>query len=306
MTGRYINMDDADSLFFDRELEHIKTRTYDIKYPEYKARTLIPVSFEAGPGAESITYRQYREAGLAKLISNYGDDLPRSDTWVTEYTHSIKSLGASYGWNIQEIRAARMANKPLEQRRANAARRALLKKENELAFFGDKITGLNGLLNHIDIPKIEFKKGKNGSLKWADKTPDEILEDLHSLATKISEKTKGIESPNTLLLPLEHYNYIFNKRLDKTNTTIGKWFLETSPHIKNIDWLNELKGCGPNKEDMLIAYDRNPEKLTLEIPVDFQTLAPQERNLEIVVSCYQRYGGVIIYYPLSLIEAYGF
>lgn len=56
MPRRFINLDANESIFFERELEHVKARSYDIKYPEFKATMLIPVSTEAGPGAETITY----------------------------------------------------------------------------------------------------------------------------------------------------------------------------------------------------------------------------------------------------------
>jgi hypothetical protein len=42
----------------ERQLEFIKAQTYDIVYPELKARTLIPVDNSVDPGAETITYRQ--------------------------------------------------------------------------------------------------------------------------------------------------------------------------------------------------------------------------------------------------------
>ena len=108
---KFINLDpnsrtDADETsFFLRELEYVKSKTYDIVFPELKARKVIPVSFEAGPGAESITYRQFDQAGVAKIIANYGADLPRADVLGREFTSKIKSLGASYGWTVQEIRS---------------------------------------------------------------------------------------------------------------------------------------------------------------------------------------------------------
>ena len=36
-----------------------------------------------------------------------------------------------------------------------------------------------------------------------------------------------------------------------------------------------------------------------EIPLPFEQLAPQERNLEYVVNAYGRIGGVLMYYPLA-------
>ena len=57
---------DADGgVFFQRQLEHIKAKSYDVLYANLKARELFPVSNEAGPGVTTITYRTYDIAGAA-------------------------------------------------------------------------------------------------------------------------------------------------------------------------------------------------------------------------------------------------
>ena len=130
----YQNLDANESIFFARELEYIKKRTYDIRYPEYKATAMIPVSGEAGPGATSITYQSFDRVGIMKIIANYADDLPRSDVFGVEYSVPVKSLGGSYGYSIQEIRSAAMAGKPLTARKANATRQSYEQKVNQIGF----------------------------------------------------------------------------------------------------------------------------------------------------------------------------
>lgn len=298
---KYENLDADESIFFSRELEHIKAKTFDIKFPELKARQLLPVSFEAGPGAESITYRQFDQVGVAKLIANYADDLPRADVAAKEFTAPVKSLGASYGWNFQEVRSAAMAGKSLNQRRSGSARRAMMVEENRIAWNGDVECGLGGLLDNANIINhVIPADGIGASKKFSTKTSEQILRDLNSIATAIHETTKGIESPDTLLLPLSQYNLIFTLRLPDSDKSVGVWFLDNSPHIQNIEWLNDIDGAGPGGVDLMIAYKRDPDKLTLEIPQDFEQLPVQERNLEFVVPVHQRIGGVLIYYPLSI------
>jgi hypothetical protein len=50
----------------------------------------------------------------------------------------------------------------------------------------------------------------------------------------------------------------------------------------------------------MVAYKKDPDMFTLEIPQMFEQLPVQERNLEYVIPCHARIGGVIIPYPLSL------
>lgn len=105
-----MNFDDASdaSVFFARELDYVKSQSYDVEYPEFTALKLFPMSSEINPGAETVTYYSYDKTGMAKIISNYATDLPRADVKGKPTTAIIKSLGDSYGYSVQEMRASAM------------------------------------------------------------------------------------------------------------------------------------------------------------------------------------------------------
>lgn len=310
-----VNLDVNESAYFSRQLENVKSRTYDIKYPMLKATNLIPVSTEAGSGAETITYEQFNSVGLMKIVSNYADNLPRADVFGKEFTSTIKSLGGSYGYNVQEIRNGQMAGKPLNPRKAEAVRKANEQAVNRIAWFGDSDAGLLGLLTNPNIPSAIVPAGTtSGNVPWVGatpKNPDEILRDMNDAVTRIVDLTKGAEMPNTMIMPIEQYRKISTTRLTNGNdNTILKFFLENNPGF-TVDWVNELKDVdpapsgGPAPTDVMITYDRNPNVLTLEIPQPFEQFPAQERNLEFVVPAHSRIGGVIVYYPLAIDIAEG-
>ncbi len=304
----FINLDSAQTVFFARELESRKAQTYDVIKAPLKAFELIPVSTEAGPGAESIVYEQYDSTGIAKLIANYADDLPRADVKGKEFFAPIKSIGNSYGYSLQEIRAAQMAGKSLEQRKANAAVRAQREKWNRIAFFGDADTGLPGWLSNANVPNAAVASGDGAGdpTEWADKTPSEILKDMNDAVNAIVDLTNGAESPNTIVLPIAQYTMIATTNAGTgTDTTILEYFLRNSPFITSVEWANELKGAFTGGADGFIVYDRSPDKMTFEMPQDFEQLPVQERGLEFVIPCHSRVGGTIIYYPLSQSFKYG-
>lgn len=299
---------DADeTAFFLRELEHVKAKSYDVRYPELKARQIIPVSFEAGPAAESITYRQYSQAGLAKIIANYSQDLPRADVLGKEFISPVKPLGSSYGYNVQEIRASQSTGKSLEQRKANASRRSIMAKENSIAFLGDADAGLGGFISNPNIIDVTIPNDGSGSATaWSTKTPAQIIRDIALMTRAVHSTSKGVEFANGLLLPLTQYNLIFDTpRSDQSDMSIGEWVLKNNPHLEFVDWLNELEGAGAGATDRMMVYHRNPDKLTLEIPQDFEQFPVQERGLEYVVPVHERIGGVLIYYPLSVAKGDG-
>lgn len=304
------HFDSNESMFLQRQLDYIKQQTYDIKYAELKARKLIPVSSEADPGAENIFYRQYDQSGIAKIVANYGDDLPDADVSGKEFFATVKTLGASYKYNIQEMRAAVYGNVPLEQRRANAARRAIAQKENSLSFFGDTNAGLVGLFTAPNVTSVTIPAtGTGATTQWVNKTPDQILFDMNLVSNTVVSVSLGVENPDTMLLPLSQFNYVASTaRSQFSDKTILNYFLENNPYIKQVEWVNELKGAGtsgsgPGPYDRMYAYRRSPEVLTLEIPSDFEQLEMEIRNLVYKVPCIERFGGVLIYYPLAL--AYG-
>lgn len=299
------HFDSNESMFLQRQLDYIKTQTYDIKYAELKARKLIPVSSEADPGAENIFYRQYDQSGIAKIISNYADDLPDADVSGQEFSAKVKTLGSSYKYNLQEMRAAVYGNVPLEQRRANAARRAIAQKENSIAFFGDANSNLIGMFNAPNVTSVTIPAtGTGSSTLWSTKTPDQILLDMNTVANTVVSVSLGVENPDTMLLPLAQFNLVSSTaRSQYSDKTILNYFLENNPYIKQVEWVNELATAGASSAARMYAYRRSPEVLTLEIPSDFEQLEMQIVNLVYKVPCVERIGGVLVYYPLAL--AYG-
>lgn len=309
------HLDADESVFFARELEYVKARSYDKKYAELKARRLIPVSSEAEPWADAIVYQSFDQVGFAKLIAGYSDDLPRADVKGKEFINPVKSLGCSYGYNIMEVRKSRARGKRLEQRKANAAKRAILQKENSLAFIGDAKVGFTGFLNNPNVPDVTLPADNtNNSTEWLDtdgitalKTPAQILRDLHAMANAVVNQSLGVEEANTIVLARTNYLHIASTPFtnnDSAGKTILTMFLEQSMFIKEVEWLNEAETAGDGGSKLGIAYRRDPEALTLEIPQDFEQFDPQPRNLEFVVPCHSRFGGVIWYYPLSAVYAH--
>src|ERR1700682_2890158 len=121
VTGQ--RFDAGQTAFFLRDLTDIYARTFDVKYPDLKARTILPVYTGVDPGAEGFVWRQFDRTGTAEVIA-------------AEEQSRIYSLGASYSYSIQDLRKAKMAGIPLETRKAFAARRAMEQAVEQIAFFG--------------------------------------------------------------------------------------------------------------------------------------------------------------------------
>lgn len=69
--------EDAAAVFFARELDYIKSKTYDKQYPSSPPSRCSPSPTRCRRGPSPFTYYGYEKTGFAKIISNYATDLPR-------------------------------------------------------------------------------------------------------------------------------------------------------------------------------------------------------------------------------------
>ena len=220
MASDGVRFDSAEeaSVFFARELDHVKAQSYDVQYPELTALSLFPITHEADAGAETVTYYTYDKSGMAKIIDNYSTDLPRADVTGTPSTAQVRSLGTSYGYSVQEMRASRLAGKSLDSRKGEAARYQNDSATNKLAWAGDESHGIMGVLSKgQNIPLYVLANNAAGnSTAWKDKTADEILADVNGMAAQVSRTTKHVERPDTLCIPADAYMDISTRRVGET------------------------------------------------------------------------------------------
>ncbi len=317
---RFDSAEDA-SVFFARELDYIKSQSYDVEYPEFTALKLFPISSEINPGAETVTYYSYDKTGLAKIISNYATDLPRADAKGKPTTASIKSVGDSYGYSVQEMRASRMAGKSLDVRKAEAARYQIDYLLNKIAWAGDVDAGLIGVLstgNDIPLYTIpangSYVDGNNTvpSTKWEHKSAAQILADINGMQKYAAKITKNVERPDTLVLPSDVYIDIATRQIDNTGYTVLKFILENAPYLKSVESAAELQADADDinpyasqGKNVAFMYTNNAKKLTIEHPLPFFQHPVQPKGLELVVPCEARTAGAMIYYPLSALIAVG-
>ena len=312
---RFDSADEA-SVFFARELDHVKAQSYDVEYPELTALSLFPISSEADAGAETITYYTYDKQGLAKVIDNYSTDLPRADVIGKPSYATVKSIGDSYGYSAQEMRASRLAGKSLDSRKAESARYSIDNLTNKIAWAGDADSGLMGVLSvGQNIPLYTITTGAtSGKTKWTEKTADEILADVNGMAKQVARVTKNVERPDTLCVPADVYMDISTRRIPDTTETVLSFLLAHSPYIKNIVNTAELDADSVETnpyaratggQGVAFLFKNDIRKLSLENPMPFYQYPLQVRNLETIVPCEARTAGVIVYYPLSALVAVG-
>ena len=288
--------EEALSLFVQRQLLDQSRRVYEAPLPPLHAFELFPDQGAVRLGAANYNRRVYRYFGRSQWASNSGDDLPLSGAGVIEDVYNVGMHGVAYQYGLQEIRAAQFAGENLEDRRAMAARRAILEFNNDVAFYGSVAKGITGLLSIPYIPRASI----DIALFQPGADPDATLAALFALENGVEVLSRQAEMPDTLVMAIPLYNYISQTRISSIdNTTILQVYEANAHFAKNVKKARELDGAGPNGEDMICCVSTADDKLEHNLPDPLTILEPQPRNLLTVVPMVSETAGMISEYPYA-------
>ena len=104
------------SAFLAQQLTFVRNQALEVKKAPLNAFQVFPVTTDLPKGADSAVQYVYDAVGVAKVISNYADDLPRVDVFATEQVVRVKDLGVSYGYSDKEVANAAFARVNLSAR----------------------------------------------------------------------------------------------------------------------------------------------------------------------------------------------
>lgn len=296
-----VNLDASETIFFDKALESIEQEIYQVKYPllRWASGEIYDIISTDGAGATSVGYNQYDTTGKHKVIATNAKDLPRTGVVGQQFLQAVKSVGGSYAYTFQDVRAGAFANQPLSSMLALADREAHMQEINRLAAYGQDEDGIIGFFNHPNIPSASVDNPGSGT-EWINKTPAEITTDMTSCASAVVEVTEQVIAPNVMMLPIAQYNIITTKDAGVgVGETIYTNFLKVNPYIERIIPVNELKGAGPLGVDVMVCYNNSRRNAAFKMPMPYLVNPPQAQGLEFVINTEARWAGLQMYQPLS-------
>lgn len=263
-------MDTGETAFFIRELETIEARTYDIKYPDLKARKLLSMGSGLSPASEFLTWRQFDRQGIVVEASMDTDDIPLVDVKGREFLSKVVPLVVGYDYTVQDIRAAMAAGRPLDAMKAFAARDLVERKIEKMAAVGSDNVLLNNVYGMLSQPvdsgaggvplitsaavgtstsgygPLALSASTGTPVTWGPdgsghtKTPKEIINDLNSWHAMVLNNTNAVEDPDTLILDLTSYQYINNTQVNLADTAIFTEGTILQYIMRNCEWLKSI------------------------------------------------------------------
>ena len=278
--GLQHTLDAKGALFSARSLEYVETQLYKVKYAEYKTRDVFPINRDASQYHDALTYRFLDSQGEAGVMSDdsTGEEAPLVSLSGDEITNKIIHFFAAYQFNIIQLGRAQMLGIPLSPESAKAARKSIENSLDKLAWYGNSAKGIEGFLTNPAIDVTTADVGAGGTTFWKDKTTDERIADVKSNADKIRSLTNGVESADTLLLPIDQYGILTNPR-ESTDTSGMNWILGNLPDIKTIEWVPQLKGAGAGGTNRMVLYKKDEDVLDFAIPFDIFAEPAQLRGM---------------------------
>jgi hypothetical protein len=292
--------DAQETMVFARQLETIKRRVYETKYPELKGRRFVPESREGGEASESLVYRVWDDYLMAKVVGNYSTDIPLVTSSAREYRINYYTVATGYMYSVDDLRQAQKAGTGLKDRLAQNVRRSIELLRDEHTAFGTPETGSFGLVNHPNVGIVSLPFGD-----WSNvaRTGEQILADLNFVITSMMNATNEIFMGDTLLMSIAAYRLIATKLLNTgnaSNITVLQAFQAQNPGISIESWTKLALANAAGNNGRMVFYKKDPEVLEFEVGVDFEQFGPEVRAMTYTTVCRARWAGVQIQYPSAV------
>lgn len=280
---------DAHGIWTVNQLTQLLNRQYEQAYPQTGVLELFPVTTELSPVTKNFEWLEFDGVTSAKIIADYTDDLPTVEAMASEKTGKVFRLGNAWFISIDEIKAGQALGSSLSDRKASLAREGHETLVNDLVFKG---SAPHNIVSVFDQPNIN----RLTSASWT--TPEIAFSELQDLIETIEDVTLGRHHVTNIVIPPSKRRLLTQKMPDVTESYLA-WFKENYPNvtITTIAELEDIDGAGTKG---VLAYEKDPMNMSIEIPERFNMLPMQPKDLHFKVPCTSKCTGLIVYRPLTI------
>lgn len=280
---------DAHGIWTVNQLTQLLNRQYEQAYPQTGVLELFPVTTELSPVTKNFEWLEFDGVTSAKIIADYTDDLPTVEAMAYEKTGKVFRLGNAWFISIDEIKAGQALGSSLSDRKASLAREGHETLVNDLVFKG---SAPHNIVSVFDQPNIN----RLTSAGWT--TPEIAFSELQDLIETIEDVTLGRHHVTNIVIPPSKRRLLTQKMPDVTESYLA-WFKENYPNvtITAIAELEDIDGAGTKG---VLAYEKDPMNMSIEIPERFNMLPMQPKDLHFKVPCTSKCTGLIVYRPLTI------
>jgi hypothetical protein len=294
---------------------------YDVEYPEYDwVRVLAQdqIKTDINVGALNYQYLTRDTHGAAGFVGNSpSDNIPMVSQSIGS---SIFPLAASaVGAEITNEDARQYAmgmNGELAQDLGEVMRKACDNLIETSFFFGAESVGFRGFLNYAGVAiQGAAATGIGGATQWAQKTAEQMVQDVNNSITYMWESTRGVMCPGHVYLPMAQFAALSNTPMVLGGTVLAQSAIEylkannTFTAVRGrpleIVSIRYLAGAGAAGVDRMVVMDRNKRNQCLPFPMPYTLSQPIPAALSVKLFSEQKHGTFAVRQPMSMLYVDG-
>lgn len=297
--------------FVASNLYNVEQRVYQTKYPSYNYADYLPIVTEGNEWAIGTTFYSGDSVGTMEWFNAGAYDVPNVGVSQSQFTQPFHMSAAGITYTLEEVMRARMTGRDLPAENALAARRAAEKFAYETFLLGKPEKNMQGLFNYTGIPTATAAANASGQTGaaaslWANKTQDQILQDINAVIIGVYNSTLETEMADTIILPTQRWLALGSTARTQYGDTTTLGYLETNNVYTaqtgqrlRIMAHRALATAGTGGTARMIAYRRDPEVLRGHLPMPFRLMPDRAFNKALVteVPGIMRIGGTEIRLP---------
>jgi hypothetical protein len=299
--------DSGDTYFVSNQLQKIDPNSYYHLVPGIVGRTVMPPVEGISPNLPSYTFDMTKLVGTTKRRGPKSRSAPTANVVKTRETHQILTQEESFGWTVDEVRAARETNQKLPEDRQLSAITLIEQWIDGMLCTGAPEANVYGIANNPGIGNTSAAQA------WTAATADQIMASLDLLLSEADAALKQARVPGSttpmynqwvLMLSNARYGKLERMRLGATNEiTLLTYIKANFSSIKKIvpwwrlDTANAVAVNGTNAMGVLApALDNgsiNPMAGGALVPLDYEQLPEQYEGRNVIVPAAGKCGGFV-------------
>lgn len=297
-------MDPAQALFLQRETESVNLELMERRQKPLNAARLFPADGDIPIWALTHTRKMQTSHGRAAIVNERGTNLPIVGIGAVSGSYKVKTMGCAFQYTEMDATRAQAMGIPLERTNARAAERAMDELRNDIEWYGDSAHGLIGVVTNPYFPRVPLAKITSGT----------AVATLIAWVTSVISATRNLQGsndrlPTNIVFADGIYDILGTARLGDTEATVISYLLRMQREKDEpvtFASARELTGAGPNGENLVFAWNADPEVASRGIPgrEDFRPFPPQVipgTFGNVVVACRGMTSGFMTWRPLEAV-----
>lgn len=244
--------------------------------------------------AMSVGYGTTGGSGASLVQAGGSNGLPIVQANVEKGIYKAHAVATALRVMFQDMQRANFIGRPIDQLLQDGVRLTYDKHLDQNTYVGFSEYDTTGLVNNPNATETTVAAGASTKTNWADKTPNEILNDVNTALTQTwAQAGYSLDAiPNHILIPYEEYTYIMNTPFTLVSEGAQVAFSSIYEYIKKHNITNAnggdlyigatqwCKGAGTSDTDRMVVYVNHERFVKMDelVPLNRNMTAPNPTN----------------------------